>query len=92
MDTWIDKNGNGVFDPVWIAGSQKGRAAQGIKDDLIAVAVVIDDRDQRMAVLAVDTIGLMRKFVLDVRQSTHKEWGADYLLIHATHNYEGPDT
>jgi hypothetical protein len=92
IDTWTDKNGNGVFDPVWIAGFQKGRAAQGIKDDLMAVAVVIDDGDQRMAVVSVDTIGLMRKFVLDVRQSTNKEWGLDHLMIHATHNHEGPDT
>ena len=43
IDTWTDKNGNSVFDTVWIAGFQKGRAAQGIKDDLMAVAVVIDD-------------------------------------------------
>ena len=92
IDTWTDKNGNGVFDPVWIAGFQKGRAAQGIKDDLMAVAVVIDDGDQRMAVVAVDTIGLMRKFVLDVRQSINKELGLDHLMIHATHNHEGPDT
>ena len=92
IDTWTDINGNGVFDPVWIAGFQKGRAAQGIKDDLMAVAVVIDDGDQRMAVVAVDANGLKRKFVLDVRQSINKEWGLDHLMIHATHNHEGPDT
>ena len=92
VDTWTDINGNGVFDPVWIAGFQKGRAAQGIKDDLMAVAVVIDDGDQRIAVVAIDTIGLMRKFVLDIRQSASKKWELDHLMIHATHNHEGPDT
>ena len=92
IDTWTDKNGNGVFDPVWIAGFQKGRAAQGIKDDLMAVAVVIDDGNQRIAIVAIDTIGLMRKFVLNIRQAASKEWGLDYLMIHATHNHEGPDT
>ena len=92
IDTWTDKNGNGVFDPVWIAGFQKGRAAQGVKDDLMAVAVVIDDRDQRIAIVAIDTIGLMRKFVLDIRQAASKKWDLDYLMIHATHNHEGPDT
>jgi len=91
-DTWTDKNGNGDFDPVWIAGFQKGRAAQGVKDDLMAVAAVIDDGDKRIAIVAIDTIGLMRNFVLDVRQSTNKEWGLDHLMIHATHNHEGPDT
>ena len=67
IDTWTDGNGNGTFDPVWIAGFQKSRAAQWIKDDLMAVAVVIDDDDSRIAIVALDTIGLMRKFVLDVR-------------------------
>ncbi len=92
IDTWTDKNGNGVFDPVWIAGFQKRRAAQGIKDDLMAVAVVIEDGDQRIAIVAIDTIGLMRKFVLDVRRSANKKWRLDHLMIHATHNHEGPDT
>ena len=92
IDTWTDGNGNGTFDPVWIAGFQKSRAAQGVKDDLMAVAVVIDDGDSRIAIVALDTIGLMRKFVLDVRQSVPAAWGIDYLMVHATHNHEGPDT
>ncbi len=92
IDTWTDKNGNGVFDTVWIAGFQKGRAAQGVKNDLMAVAAVIDDGDKRIAIIAVDTIGLMRKFVLDIRQSASKKWGLNHLMIHATHNHEGPDT
>jgi hypothetical protein len=92
IDTWTDGNGNGTFDPVWIAGFQKSRAAQGIKDDLMAVAVVIDDGDSRIAIVALDTIGLMRKFVLDVRQLVPGAWGIDYLMVHATHNHEGPDT
>ena len=40
----------------------------------MAVAVVIEDGDRRMAIVATDTIGLMRKFVLDVRQSVPEEW------------------
>ena len=58
----------------------------------MAVAVVIDDGDSRIAIVALDTIGLMRKFVLDVRQSVPAAWGIDYLMVHATHNHEGPDT
>ena len=89
VDEWIDGNNNGQFDPVWIAGFQKQRPAQGVKDDLMAVAVVIEDGDRRMAIVATDTIGLMRKFVLDVRQSVPEEWQLDYLMVHATHNHEG---
>ena len=38
------------------------------------------------------TIGLMRKFVLSVREDVPEEWGLDYIMVHATHNHEGPDT
>ena len=57
----------------------------------MAVAVVIEDGDRRMAIVATDTIGLMRKFVLDVRQSVPKAWQLDYLMVHATHNHEGAE-
>ena len=92
IDEWVDGNDNGQFDPVWIAGFQKQRPAQGVKDDLMAVAVVIEDGDRRIGIVAVDTIGLMRKFVLDVRESVPEAWQIDYLMVHATHNHEGPDT
>ena len=39
IDLWTDVNGNKKFDAVWMAGFQKKRPAQGIKDDLMAVAV-----------------------------------------------------
>ena len=92
IDKWIDGNGNNQFDPVWMAGFQNKRAAQGVKDDLMAVAAVIDDGQRRIGIISADTIGLMRKFVLSVREDVPEEWGLDYVMVHATHNHEGPDT
>ena len=92
IDKWTDINGNGRFDAVWMAGFQNKRAAQGIKDDLMSVAVVIDDGQTRIGIISADTIGLMRKFVLSVREDVPTEWGLDYIMVHATHNHEGPDT
>lgn len=92
VDLWTDVNGNGQFDAVWMAGFQNKRPAQSIKDDLMAVAVVIDDGKTRIGIISADTIGLMRKFVLSVRKDVPTEWGLDYLMVHATHNHEGPDT
>ena len=92
IDTWTDVNRNGAFDAVWMAGFQNQRPAQGIKDDLMAAAVVIDDGKTRIGIISADTIGLMRKFVLSVREDVPAEWGLDYLMVHATHNHEGPDT
>ena len=92
IDRWTDGNGNNQFDPIWMAGFQKKRAAQGVKDDLMAVAVVIDDGQTRIGIISADTIGLMRKFVLSVREDIPSGWGLDYVMVHATHNHEGPDT
>ena len=92
IDIWTDLNGNGEFDAVWMAGFQYQRPAQGVKDNIMAVAVVIDDGKSRVGIVATDTIGLMRKFVLSVREAVPPEWGLDYLMVHATHNHEGPDT
>ena len=92
IDKWTDVNGNNQFDAVWMAGFQNKRAAQGVKDELMAVAVVIDDGQTRIGIISADTIGLMRKFVLSVREDVPEEWGLDYIMVHATHNHEGPDT
>ena len=92
IDLWTDVNGNGKFDAVWMAGFQNQRPAQGIKDDIMAVAVVIDDGNNRVGIVTADTVGLMRKFVLGVREAVPAEWDLDYLMVHATHNHEGPDT
>ena len=92
IDRWTDVNGNNKFDAVWMAGFQNKRAAQGVKDDLMAVTAVIDDGQTRIGIISADTIGLMRKFVLSVREDVPEEWGLDYIMVHATHNHEGPDT
>ena len=92
IDSWTDVNGNNKFDAVWMAGFQNKRAAQGVKDDLMAVTAVIDDGQTRIGIISADTIGLMRKFVLSVREDVPSEWDLDYIMVHATHNHEGPDT
>ncbi len=92
IDRWTDVNGNKKFDAVWMAGFQNKRAAQRVKDDLMAVTTVIDDGQIRIGIISADTIGLMRKFILSVREDVPAEWGLDYIMVHATHNHEGPDT
>ena len=92
IDKWTDVNGNNQFDAVWMAGFQNKRAAQRVKDDLMVVTAVIDDGQTRIGIISADTIGLMRKFVLSVREDVPAEWGLDYIMVHATHNHEGPDT
>ena len=62
IDRWVDGNGNGEFDAVWMAGFRI-TVLQGVELPLKAVATVLDDGEQRLAIVAADTIGLMRAFV-----------------------------
>jgi len=90
-DTFTDGNGNGKFDPVWIAGFGNGRAANGIHDDLWARTMVIDDGKTRLAIVAIDAIGLMNNDVIDARNKIAAGAGITYSIIASTHTHEGPD-
>ena len=90
-DTFTDGNGNGVFDPVWIAGFSNGRAANGIHDDLWARTMVIDDGKTRIAIVVLDAIGFMNDDVIDVRKRIPAESGVTYTIITSTHSHEAPD-
>ena len=92
IDTWRDDNGNGRFDKVYMAGFQRNRPAAGVQDALMAVALVLDDGKTRIALVAVDVIGLMRRFTGELEAALPPELAIDHLIVHATHNHEGPDT
>jgi hypothetical protein len=91
-DEWEDRNGNGRFDAVWMAGFQNRRAAAGVHDELEAVAVVFDDGALRVGVVTADVVGLSHGFVETVRAAHQARLGLDYLVVHSTHNHQGPDT
>ena len=91
-DRFEDRNGNGRFDVVWMAGFQNRRAAAGVKDELEAVAAVFDDGETRVGIVAADVVGLSRTFVESVREAHAERLGLDYVLVHSTHNHNGPDT
>ena len=90
-DTFIDGNGNGVFDPVWIAGFGNKRAANGIHDDLWARTMIIDCGNVRLAIIVLDVIGFMYDDVIDVRNRIPSDAGITYAIIASTHTHEGPD-
>ena len=90
-DTFTDGNGNGRFDPVWIAGFGNKRAANGINDDLWARTMIIDDGKTRLAIVALDAIGFMNDDVIDVRNRIPADAGITYTIISSTHTHQGPD-
>jgi hypothetical protein len=91
-DRWEDLNKNGHFDAVWMAGFQNKKPAQGIHDPLWARCMVIDDGKSRVALVALDIIGLGHNEVIKIRERISASAGITYAIITSTHVHEGPDT
>ena len=49
-DSFTDGNGNGKFDPVWIAGFSNSKPANGVHDDTWARTMIVDDGDRKSVV------------------------------------------
>jgi hypothetical protein len=78
---------------VYLAGyGARGRAARGMHDPLWARAVVVSDGERSAALVAVDSIGLSREDVQDIRASLGWTGGGRFLFIAATHSHSAPDT
>lgn len=77
--------------PVWLAGFAHGRAATAIHDDLYAVAVVIDDGEHRVGLVALDAIGFFHDEVVAVRRNVPSSARLDYMVVASTHNHSAPD-
>lgn len=98
-----DGEGDGQFARVFVAGFQGNRLATGVRgadeglvgegDGIDVRVLVLDQGDVRVAVLAVDTVGIFRPDVTRIR-AAFDEVGAevDAVIVHALHNHEGPDT
>lgn len=75
--------------PVYLAGFGQDRPATKLHDPIMARAVVLADGDAKIALVAVDVVGL---FLPSVERVREKLPGFKYVLVSATHNHEGPDT
>jgi len=75
--------------PVYLAGFGQNRKAAKVHDPIMARAVVLADGDDKIALVAVDVVGLFLPSVERVREQLP---GFRYVLVSATHNHEGPDT
>ncbi|MEM1134256.1 MAG: hypothetical protein AAGI07_00345 [Bacteroidota bacterium] len=90
-DTYTDVNGNGQFDPFWIAGFGKYRAANGIHDTLWARAMVLDDGNTKIALVSIDAIGFGSDDIISARKMIPESAGIDYTIVTSTHTHEVPD-
>ena len=78
-----------ITKPVYLAGFGKGRKATKVHDPLMARAIVLEHDKKKIALVAVDVVGLFN----DVAERVRKQLpGYAYILVSSTHNHEGPDT
>lgn len=95
-DPFTDENGNGKWDGPFMAGygHEKGGneyyVAQGVHDLVWARAIALTCGDRTLGLVSVDTVGLFRGFVLDVRAAAPAEY--DHVVVASTHTHGSFDT
>ena len=90
-EPYVDKNGNGKFDGVWLFGG--GRAAQGVENDVEARAMAFVQGDMTFVILSLDCIGLLTSDMDVIRNDPQLAGlGIDHVLISSTHAHDAPDT
>lgn len=86
--------GDGKFQAAWMAGFGNTTPANGVHDDLLARAIVLQNGDVSIALVSVDAVGLFRDDVERMRERIAKrnQGVPDYVLVSSTHTHEGVDT
>lgn len=79
-------------DPVFLAGFGGNRGAIGYHDRLWARGVVVEGFGGRVAIVALDLVGYFQNEVQTIRAMVDPASQVDYVVVHSTHQHEGPDT
>jgi hypothetical protein len=78
--------------PVYLAGFGRNRVAQSVHDDLYARVLLLDGFEQRLALVALDLIGLTYQHCREVTALVNQSLIGTEVLIACTHVHHGPDT
>ena len=106
-EPFVDENANGKWDGPFMAGyghEKRGNeyyVAGSVHDPVWARAVALRCGDATVGLVSVDTVGLFRGFVLDIRE-TARTTGAivedpclcdyDHIVVASTHTHDSVDT
>jgi len=87
-----DRDGDGDFDAVWMAGSQNARPAIGVHDPIWARVLVFDKGDVRIGLVVYDFIGWFAGEMDAIRDELDASLGLDHVIFASTHSHQSPDT
>ena len=73
-DRFVDANGNGEFDAIWLAGFHNSRPAQSVLDKLWARAMVLESGDVSLALCVIDMIGFGNDEVIATRKLIQEKY------------------
>ena len=91
-DSYVDRNGNGRFDPVWVAGFNSNRPAKGINDPQWVRALALRNNGVTVVIVSIDAIGIYHNEFIDIRKSVNPAAKVDHIIFSSTHSHEVPDT
>lgn len=79
-------------DPIFMAGFGDNRQATGYNDRLWARGIVVEGLGGRIALVALDLVGYFNNEVETIRAMVDPASKVDYVVVHSTHQHQGPDT
>jgi hypothetical protein len=92
VDTYEDRNGNGKFDPIWIAGFNSNRPAKGLNDTPWVRAIALRNNGVSLVLVTIDSVGIFHNDFVSIRKAVNTELGVDHVLFSSSHTHETPDT
>ncbi|MBI2425048.1 MAG: neutral/alkaline non-lysosomal ceramidase N-terminal domain-containing protein [Candidatus Hydrogenedentes bacterium] len=92
VDTFEDRNGNGDFDGVWMAGFSSTRPATGYNDPPWVRAIAYNNNGATLVMVTIDSIGIYHNDYIRIRKAVDPTYPIDHITFSATHSHELPDT
>lgn len=92
IDTYQDRNGNGKFDGIWLAGFNSDRPAKGMNDEPMVSAIALRNNGITFVMVTLDSIGIFHNEYIRIRKSVDPSLKIDHIMFSATHCHEVPDT
>ena len=107
VEPFVDKNGNGVYDagepftdldgdgrfnPVWLAGRDSGTLAFGVHDPIWARCYALRQNQTTLVHCVIDALGIFQDEERQVRADLDPALGVDLFMLGATHNHQAFDT